>query len=96
MTWLPINATGYFKDPMKIDAFKKFNDYLNSNEPVPYHLQLLADAREQAIIHKNYNLSIVLSSTATDFYLKDRLPLYLSHAANASETFRIKWPKYNS
>jgi hypothetical protein len=73
MTWLPANATGYFKDPMKIDAFKKFNDYLNSNEPVPYHLQLLADAREQAIIHKNYNLSIVLSSTATDFYLKDRL-----------------------
>lgn len=73
MKWLPTTVTGYFKKSMTNDVFKKFNDYLNSNEPVPYHLILLADAREQAIIRKNYNLSIVLSSTATDFYLKDRL-----------------------
>lgn len=73
ISWLLDAATGYVKNRISTDLFTKFLGYLNSNEPVPYHLQLLADAKQQAIVHKNYNLSIVFSSTATDFYLKDRL-----------------------
>ena len=71
--WLNQNVTGYTKNKLNKETLQKFNDYLNSNEPIPYHLQLLADSREQAIIRKNYNLSVVLSSTATEFYLKERL-----------------------
>jgi hypothetical protein len=73
MTWLPSNATGLIKENMTSDAFNKFTEHLNSNEPRPYYLQLLADAKEQAIIRKNFNMSIVLSSTATEVYLIDRL-----------------------
>lgn len=72
MTWIPPHVAGYFKEKMPSDSSEKFKKLLNSSESV-YYLQLLADAKEQAVIRKNYNISIVLSSTSTEVFLIDRL-----------------------
>jgi hypothetical protein len=72
MTWISPQVTGYFKEIMSSDSSKKFKQALNSSEST-YYLQLLADAKEQAVIRKNFNISIVLSSTATEVFFIDRL-----------------------
>jgi hypothetical protein len=73
LNWFSPLATGYFKKNIPGDVFKEFQLNLNSNEQVPIHLQLLADAREHAIIRKDYKVSIILSATATEVYLQNRL-----------------------
>lgn len=64
--------TGYFKKMIGPEILQKIHNSLNSNEPVPLHLQLLADAREHAIIRKDYKTSIILTASATEVYLKTK------------------------
>lgn len=62
--------TGYFKKMISQDQMSKLMVNLNSNKPVQIHMQLLVDAKEYAIIRKDYKTSIILSVTATEVFLQ--------------------------
>lgn len=71
--WSLPEATGYFKKNISSDVFKEFKINLDSDEQVPVHLLLLADSREHAIVRKDFKISIILSATAIEVYLQNRL-----------------------
>jgi hypothetical protein len=73
LNWKSPDVTGYFKEILDSEKLEIFVSLLNSNKPIPLHLQLLADAREHAIIRKDYKISLILSATATEVYIQDRL-----------------------
>ena len=62
--------TNYFKNKISEAILSKLMVNLNSNKPVQIHMQLLVDAKEYAIIRKDYKTSIILSVTATEVFLQ--------------------------
>jgi len=73
LNWHQPEATGFSKKNISPDVLSELKMKLNSDEQVPIHLQLLADAREQAITRRDYKISIILSATAMEVYLQNRL-----------------------
>jgi hypothetical protein len=70
LSTLKPEQTGYFKKTLSPDKMAKLIDNLNSSKPVQIHMQLLVDAKEYAIIRKDYKTSIILSATATEVFLQ--------------------------
>jgi len=72
-TWRPLNVSGHGKPELASDKFELLRDMVRHGYVLPLHYRLLLDAKEQAHIYQQYNLAVVLLSTAFEAFLRERL-----------------------
>lgn len=64
--------TGNFKATLSEETLRGMTNFLNSSEPIPIHIKLLKDAKEFSRIHKDSNVSIIISVSATEVFLQTK------------------------
>lgn len=72
------------KEVLDQDKMNKFIEYLNNDIKIPLHEQLLLDAREQSIVNKNYEVSILKINTAFEVFMQNLL-IQACHVLNIKE-----------
>jgi hypothetical protein len=73
MAWRPLHVSGHDKPPLRPDHFEFFRDMVRRGYTPSLFQNLLLDAKEQAHVRQQYNLSVVLVSTAFEAFLRERL-----------------------
>lgn len=61
------------KEVLSQDKIKKLSEFLKSDTKIPIHQRLLLDAKEQGILSKNYEVSILKINTAFEVFMQNLL-----------------------
>jgi hypothetical protein len=73
LNWAPPEAGELFKQSTAASVISNIDGLLKRGDGVPLYLRLLLDAKEQAHLRQEYDLSIVVSQTALEAFLQQRL-----------------------